>query len=250
MRLRSIEADQHADHLGRQVAVRCADRSRTDHNWIREESTAYAGREVVERPARRPSSVVCRLISRARRRSMIVVNDAPKLRRCWRRRRAVGRRMKDPFIVGRSRQSQGVHRSWTTSPSGTRPVWPRRCRGLSTKGPDLVSKNNKWNTVAVSPHGTRCSDWATSARRPASPVMPTGRSAAFSLAGRRGRVPIMLDTKDPDEIDPHRATASAVLRRRQASRHISQPKCFRVLDTLREKAEIPMWHDDQQGRLA
>jgi malate dehydrogenase (oxaloacetate-decarboxylating) len=28
---------------------------------------------------------------------------------------------------------------------------------------------------------------------------------------------------------------------------ISQPKCFRILDTLREKAEIPIWHDDQQG---
>jgi malate dehydrogenase (oxaloacetate-decarboxylating) len=28
---------------------------------------------------------------------------------------------------------------------------------------------------------------------------------------------------------------------------ISQPKCFYILDTLREKAEIPIWHDDQQG---
>jgi malate dehydrogenase (oxaloacetate-decarboxylating) len=28
---------------------------------------------------------------------------------------------------------------------------------------------------------------------------------------------------------------------------ISNPKCFYILDTLREKAEIPIWHDDQQG---
>jgi malate dehydrogenase (oxaloacetate-decarboxylating) len=28
---------------------------------------------------------------------------------------------------------------------------------------------------------------------------------------------------------------------------ISQPKCFRILDTLRATAEIPVWHDDQQG---
>jgi malate dehydrogenase (oxaloacetate-decarboxylating) len=28
---------------------------------------------------------------------------------------------------------------------------------------------------------------------------------------------------------------------------IAQPKCFRILDTLREQAEIPVWHDDQQG---
>jgi len=28
---------------------------------------------------------------------------------------------------------------------------------------------------------------------------------------------------------------------------ISQPKCFRILDTLRATAEIPVWHDAQQG---
>lgn len=28
---------------------------------------------------------------------------------------------------------------------------------------------------------------------------------------------------------------------------ISQPNCFKVLDTLREICEIPVWHDDQQG---
>lgn len=28
---------------------------------------------------------------------------------------------------------------------------------------------------------------------------------------------------------------------------ISQPKCFRILDTLRERADIPIWRDDQQG---
>src|SRR4030065_1769996 len=28
---------------------------------------------------------------------------------------------------------------------------------------------------------------------------------------------------------------------------LSQPKCFDILDTLRKKARIPSWHDDQQG---
>jgi len=28
---------------------------------------------------------------------------------------------------------------------------------------------------------------------------------------------------------------------------ISQPNCYRVLDTLREKCDIPVWHDDAQG---
>ena len=28
---------------------------------------------------------------------------------------------------------------------------------------------------------------------------------------------------------------------------ISQPNCFKVLDTLREECSIPVWHDDAQG---
>ena len=28
---------------------------------------------------------------------------------------------------------------------------------------------------------------------------------------------------------------------------ISQPNCFKVLDTLREECNIPVWHDDAQG---
>jgi len=56
----------------------------------------------------------------------------------------------------------------------------------------------------------------------------------------------MLDTKDPDQI------INAVLMLQPGMggvnlEDISQPKCFRILDTLREKAEIPVWHDDQQG---
>ena len=31
---------------------------------------------------------------------------------------------------------------------------------------------------------------------------------------------------------------------------LAQPKCFDILDTLRKKARIPIWHDDQQGTAA
>jgi malate dehydrogenase (oxaloacetate-decarboxylating) len=59
-------------------------------------------------------------------------------------------------------------------------------------------------------------------------------------------VPIMLDTKDPDKI------INTVMMLQPGFggvnlEDLSQPKCFRILDTLREKAEIPVWHDDQQG---
>jgi len=31
---------------------------------------------------------------------------------------------------------------------------------------------------------------------------------------------------------------------------ISNPKCFYILDRLRAEANIPVWHDDQQGTAA
>jgi malate dehydrogenase (oxaloacetate-decarboxylating) len=56
----------------------------------------------------------------------------------------------------------------------------------------------------------------------------------------------MLDTKDPDAI----IKAVLILQPSFGGvnlEDLSQPKCFRILDTLRQKAEIPVWHDDQQG---
>jgi len=62
-------------------------------------------------------------------------------------------------------------------------------------------------------------------------------------------VPICLDTKDPDEF-------IHTVKLLQPSfgginlEDISQPKCFRILDTLRAEMDIPVWHDDQQGTAA
>jgi malate dehydrogenase (oxaloacetate-decarboxylating) len=68
----------------------------------------------------------------------------------------------------------------------------------------------------------------------------------YKYLGGVDAVAIMLDTKDPDKI------IETVLMLQPSFGGInledfSQPKCFRILDTLREKAEIPIWHDDQQG---
>jgi len=73
-----------------------------------------------------------------------------------------------------------------------------------------------------------------------------GKALLFKYLGGVDCVPIMLDTKDPDKI------IETVLMLQPSFgginlEDISQPKCFRILDTLRESAEIPVWHDDQQG---
>jgi len=73
-----------------------------------------------------------------------------------------------------------------------------------------------------------------------------GKALLYKYLGGVDGIPIMLDTKDPNAI------INTVLMLQPGFggvnlEDISQPKCFYILDTLREKAEIPIWHDDQQG---
>lgn len=119
------------------------------------------------------------------------------------------------------------------------------CRAIE-KNPELVYEHtNKWNTVAVISDGTRVLGLGDIGPKAGLPVME-GKALLFKWLGGVDAVPIMLDTKDPDEI------IHTVLMLQPSFggvnlEDISQPKCFRILDTLREKAEIPIWHDDQQG---
>jgi malate dehydrogenase (oxaloacetate-decarboxylating) len=119
------------------------------------------------------------------------------------------------------------------------------CRAIE-KDPELVYEHtNKWNTVAVVSDGTRVLGLGDIGPKAGLPVME-GKALLFKYLGGVDAVPIMLDTKDPDEII-HTTLLLQPAFGGVNLEDISQPKCFRILDTLREKAEIPMWHDDQQG---
>jgi len=61
--------------------------------------------------------------------------------------------------------------------------------------------------------------------------------------------PICLKTKDPEEIIRTCRLLEGTFGGINLE-DISQPKCFHILDTLRAEAEIPVWHDDQQGTAA
>jgi malate dehydrogenase (oxaloacetate-decarboxylating) len=119
------------------------------------------------------------------------------------------------------------------------------CRAIA-ENPDLVYEyTNKWNTVAVVSDGTRVLGLGDIGPKAGLPVME-GKALLYKYLGGVDGVPIMLGTKDPDAI------INTVLMLQPGVggvnlEDISQPKCFRILDTLREKAEIPIWHDDQQG---
>ena len=119
------------------------------------------------------------------------------------------------------------------------------CKAIQAD-PELVYEyTNKWNTVAVISDGTRVLGLGDIGPKAGLPVME-GKALLYKYLGGVDGVPLMLDTKDPDAI------INTVLMLQPGLggvnlEDISNPKCFYILDTLREKAEIPVWHDDQQG---
>lgn len=73
-----------------------------------------------------------------------------------------------------------------------------------------------------------------------------GKASLFKFLGGVDAVPLCLGTKDPDEfirtvklLEPTFGGINL--------EDIAQPKCFRILDTLRKELNIPVWHEDQQG---
>ena len=119
------------------------------------------------------------------------------------------------------------------------------CKAIAAD-PELVYEHtHKWNTVAVVSDGTRVLGLGDIGPKAGLPVME-GKALLYKYLGGVDAWPIMLDTKDPDKI------IETVLLIQPGFggvnlEDLSQPKCFRILDTLRQKAEIPVWHDDQQG---
>lgn len=119
------------------------------------------------------------------------------------------------------------------------------CRAIE-KDPELVYEHtHKGNTVAVVSDGTRVLGLGDIGPKAGLPVME-GKALLYKYLGGIDAWPIMLDTKDPDEIIDAVQLISPGFGGVNLE-DISQPKCFRILDTLREQAEIPVWHDDQQG---
>lgn len=119
------------------------------------------------------------------------------------------------------------------------------CKDIEAHPNKVYEHTSKGNTVAVISDGTRVLGLGDIGPAAGLPVME-GKALLFKYLGGVDAVPIMLDTKDPDKI------IETVLLLQTSFGGVnledfSQPKCFRILDELREKADIPVWHDDQQG---
>jgi len=77
------------------------------------------------------------------------------------------------------------------------------------------------------------------------PVMEGKAMLMETLVGLSG-VPILLNTKDPDEIIKIVAAIAPTFAAIQLE-DISAPRCFRIEEELQKKLDIPVMHDDQHG---
>ena len=112
--------------------------------------------------------------------------------------------------------------------------------------PDMVYEHtNKWNTVAVVSDGTRVLGMGDIGPKAGMPVME-GKSLLYKYLGGVDGFPLMVDSKDPEDMIKLVKLLQPGLGGVNLE-DIANPKCFYILDTLREECEIPVWHDDQQG---
>jgi malate dehydrogenase (oxaloacetate-decarboxylating) len=119
------------------------------------------------------------------------------------------------------------------------------CRAIQAR-PELVWEHtNRANTVAVVSDGSRILGLGDIGPEAGLPVME-GKALLFKLLGGVDAVPLCLGTRDADEL----VRTVEVLAPSFGGvnlEDIAQPRCFRVLERLRERLRIPVWHDDQQG---
>ncbi len=119
------------------------------------------------------------------------------------------------------------------------------CKAIAADKEEVYRHTNKANFVAVVSDGTRVLGLGDIGPEASMPVME-GKALLFKYLGGVDAFPICVDTKDADKL-------IEFVKMLQPSfggvnlEDIANPKCFYVLDRLREECHIPIFHDDQQG---
>ena len=103
----------------------------------------------------------------------------------------------------------------------------------------------KGNTVAVITDGTAVLGLGDIGPSAAMPVME-GKCALFKTFAGVDAVPILIDSKDPDEIVKTVQLISKSFGGINLE-DISAPRCFEIEQRLVETCDIPVFHDDQHG---
>ncbi len=122
------------------------------------------------------------------------------------------------------------------------------CKAIHADPEKVLEYTNKANLVAVITDGTRVLGLGDIGPEAGMPVME-GKAILFKYLGGVDAFPLCLDTKDAEEF----IRTVKILQPSFGGinlEDIAKPKCFYILDRLRQECHIPVWHDDQQGTAA
>ena len=121
----------------------------------------------------------------------------------------------------------------------------RICQAIVADREDARRLTIKRNSVAVVSDGSAVLGLGNIGPHAALPVME-GKAALFKSFADIDAWPICLDTQDVDQIVETVAAISPGFAGINLE-DISEPRCFEVEARLRERLDIPVFHDDQHG---
>jgi len=119
------------------------------------------------------------------------------------------------------------------------------CRKINQNKEDVYTYTTKGNMVAVVSDGTAVLGLGDIGPEAAIPVME-GKAVLFKYFAGIDAFPICLATKDPDRF-VEAVTLMAPVFGGINLEDISAPRCFEIEKRLKEKLDIPVFHDDQHG---
>lgn len=119
------------------------------------------------------------------------------------------------------------------------------CLAIQNDPDKSFELTRRWNTVAVVTDGTAVLGLGDIGPKAAMPVME-GKCVLFKRFAGVDAFPISIASKDVDEIVRTVELISASFGGINLE-DISAPRCFEVERRLKEKLDIPVFHDDQHG---
>lgn len=119
------------------------------------------------------------------------------------------------------------------------------CKKIAENVDDAYKYTGKANTIAVISNGSAVLGLGDIGPEAALPVME-GKCCLFKRFGGLNAIPLVIDTKDVDEIIKFVKMVSPGLGGVNLE-DIKAPECIEIERRLKEELNIPVFHDDQHG---